>query len=101
MGRTATVLGAAALLSACGSSVPPASSTPGNLPNIVQIQGAISQTILKYDHVNAQVYCPTAVPDISGETFSCVGVAKKPKPATFIFLVTEHGGTFVTYARTA
>ena len=95
------VLSAAALASACGSSVPPASTTPGNLPNVVQIQGAISQTILKFDHVTAQVYCPPVVPEISGETFSCVGIARKPKPATFVFLVTEHGGTFVTYARTA
>jgi hypothetical protein len=95
------MLSAAALASACGSSVPPASTTPGNLPNIAQIQGAISQTILKYSHVTAHVYCPTVVPQISGETFSCVGIASKPKPASFIFLVTEHGGTYVSYARTA
>jgi hypothetical protein len=95
------VVGAAALLSACGSSVPPASTVPANLPNIAQIQGAITGTIQKFDHVTAQVICPTMVPQISGETFSCVGVATRPKVQTFIFQVTEHGGTFVTYSRTA
>jgi len=101
VGRIAAAIGTAGLVSACGGSVPPATTTPANLPNIAQIQGAIAGTILKDDHVTAAVYCPTQVPQITGETFSCVGVATKPKPATFIFQVTEHGGTFVSYARTA
>lgn len=97
----AAAMATAILVSACGGSVPSATTTPANLPNITEIQGAIAATIRKYDHVTASVYCPTQVPQITGETFSCVGVAKKPKPATFIFQVTEHGGTFVSYTRTA
>lgn len=88
------------MVSACGSSLPPSSQAPSNLPNITQIEGAIAGTILKYDHVTARVVCPTQVPQIPGETFSCIGLARHPTPRTFIFQVTEHGGTFVTYART-
>jgi hypothetical protein len=101
LGQITAVLGAAALAVACGGSTPPASTTQSNLPNVTQIQAAIAQTILKDDHVNAQVYCPTQVPEIKDETFSCVGVARQPRPQTFVFLVTEHGGTFVSYVRTA
>jgi hypothetical protein len=64
------------------------------------VQTGIAGTILKYDHVKAQVYCPSVVPQIPGETFSCVGVAKQPKVQTFIFRATVHTGTFVSWART-
>jgi hypothetical protein len=89
-----------AVVSACGGSVPPASTTPANLPNIADVQHGIAQTILKYDHVTARVYCPQLVPQLSGETFSCIGVATRPKVQTFIFQATVHSGTLVSWART-
>jgi hypothetical protein len=100
MRQAAAVVTAAGAMSACGSSVPPAATAPANLPNIAQIESAIAGTILKADHVNARVVCPTQVPQLVGETFSCVAVARQPQPRTFIFQVTEHGGTLVTYALT-
>ncbi len=95
--------GVAVTLAACGGSSSTTSSThpPPNLPNIAQIEAAIAGTIRSDDHVIANVFCPSSVPELSGETFSCVGIATQPKAQTFQFLVTEHGGTFVSYARTA
>lgn len=101
MRHAAAVVTAATAVSACGSSVPPAATTPANLPNIAQIQSAIAGTLMKDDHVSARVICPTLVPQITGETFSCVALAQHPKPRTFLFQVTEHGGTFVSYALTS
>ena len=97
-------VGAALALAACGgssSSTTPTTQAPPNLPNIAQIEGAIAGTIQKANHVSARVLCPSRVPQLPGETFSCVGVATTPRAQTFQFLVTEHGGTFVSYARTA
>ena len=94
------MFGAAVAVGACGSSAPSASTKPTNLPDIADVQRGIAQTIVKYDHVNAQVYCPRLVPQISGETFSCVGVSTKPKVQTFIFQATVHSGTLVSWART-
>lgn len=97
-------LGAALALAGCGggsSSTTTTSQAPPNLPNIAQIEGAIAATIRKDDHVSAHILCPSTVPQLTGETFSCVGIATNPKAQTFEFLVTEHGGTFVSYARTA
>jgi hypothetical protein len=101
MRRAAAVLSLAGLVSACGGSVPASTTTtPSNLPNIADVQRGIAATILKYDHVTAQVYCPTQVPQIPGETFSCVGVATQPKVRTFVFQATVHTGTLVSWART-
>jgi hypothetical protein len=97
-------VGAGIVLAACGgssSSSTPSTQAPPNLPNIAQIEGAISGTIRNADHVSATVFCPTLVPQVVGETFSCVGIARAPKPSTFVFEVTEKGGTFVAYRRTA
>jgi hypothetical protein len=96
--------GAALPLAACGggsSSTTTSTQPPANLPNIAQIETAIAGTIQKDDHVSARVLCPSTVPELSGETFACIGIATVPRAQTFQFLVTEHGGTFVTYARTA
>jgi hypothetical protein len=90
-------------LAACGGSsatTTTSAQAPPSLPNIAQIEGAIAGTIRADDHVVASVLCPSSVPQLVGETFSCIGVAKKPRVETFQFLVTEHGGTFVSYART-
>jgi hypothetical protein len=97
--RIAVVLGAAVFLSACGSSGS-STSTPSNQSNIPQIQTAIAGTILKFDHVSARVYCPAPVPHVDGLQFACIGVARRPTVQTFVFLVTEHTGTYVTFART-
>jgi hypothetical protein len=86
--------------SACGSSLPPIQQTTTNLPNISQIESAIARTILNFDHVTAQVFCPSRVPEVAGEQFSCIGVARHPAVRTFTVLVTERSGTYVTYVLT-
>jgi hypothetical protein len=85
----------------CGSSSSATPTTPPNLPNIPQVEAAIAQTILADDHVTATVVCPTLVPQIVGETFSCVAVSRHPRVRTFVFQATERGGTLVAYRRTA
>ncbi|MFL5824243.1 MAG: hypothetical protein ACJ764_12480 [Solirubrobacteraceae bacterium] len=94
---------AAAAVAGCGGSIPPPSSSTArtDLPNIPQIETAIANSVLARAHVKVKVLCPAIVPEIKGETFSCIAVATKPKPRTFSFLVTEHGGTYVTYAQTS
>ncbi len=101
LGPTAALLGAAAVLGGCGGSVPSTHTTPANLPNIAAVQSGIAQTILKFDHVNAKVYCPQLVPQVANQTFSCVGVATTPKVQTFVFQATVHSGTLVSWARTS
>ncbi len=85
---------------ACGGGSSTTATAP-SLPNIAQIESAIAGTIKADDHVTAQVLCPSSVPEVVGETFSCIGIARQPRVETFMFLVTAHGGTYVTYARTA
>ena len=88
------------MFAGCGGSIPPPTSSKADLPNIPQIETAIANSVLARAQVRAKVLCPAVVPEIKGETFSCVALATKPKPRTFSFLVTEHGGTYVTYAQT-
>jgi hypothetical protein len=97
----------ASLLSACGGSIPAApnsrsspSSSRADLPNIPQIETAIANSVLARRHIRVRVLCPAIVPEIAGETFSCVAATTKPRPRTLSFLVTEHGGTYVSYAQT-
>jgi hypothetical protein len=97
---------AASALAGCGGALPPPPTSGGSsnpqtdLPNIPQIETAIADSVLARDHVRVRVLCPAIVPEIQGETFSCVAVAGKPRPRTLTFLVTEHAGTYVTYAQT-
>lgn len=80
-------------LSACGTALPPLQES---LPNVRQIQTAIQGSILAHDHTKAKVLCPTQVPLVKDEVFSCVAVA--PKGRTFTFTVTETGtGDYVTF----
>jgi hypothetical protein len=93
---TLAALVAGGSLGACGSTLPPVQS---NLPNIAQIQNAIQQSILARDHVLTRVFCPTQVPLVKDEKFSCVAVG--PRGRTFIFSVTETGaGDLVSYQQT-
>lgn len=97
---------ATAALAACGGALPPpstssVSSTPRtDLPNIRQIETAIADSVLSRLHIRVRVLCPAIVPELPGETFSCVAATARPRARTLSFLVTEHGGTYVTYAQT-
>jgi hypothetical protein len=92
----------AASLAACGSNLPsPKSSSRAYLPNIPQIQTAVAQSVLARDRIRVTVLCPAVVPQIQGETFSCLAYTAKPRLRTLTFLVTEHGGTYVSWQQTS
>jgi len=75
-------------LGACGAALPPPqSSGQQNLTNIGQIQTAIQDTLAAKQHLRGTAYCPTTVPALSGETFSCVVAITGHRPA--VFTVTE------------
>jgi hypothetical protein len=97
----ATVLACACGVAACGGTLPPPtqsqSQSQSDLPNIAQIQSAIAQSVLARDHIGITVLCPTVVPEIAGETFACIAFSPGPKHRALTFMVTEHGGTYVTY----
>lgn len=84
-------------LGACGAALPPPPSGTQNLSNIAQIQTAIQDTLAAKQHLHGTAYCPTTVPALSGETFSCVVAIAGHRPA--IFTVTEvNSSGDVTYA---
>ena len=63
-------VGAAALalaLAGCGATLPEPA-----LHNIAQIETAIEQTQLAGGHQRSVAYCPTDVPAVKGQVFSCV-----------------------------
>jgi hypothetical protein len=89
---------------ACGSNIPSpttSSSSTRYLPNIAQIQAAIAQSVLSAKHVSVTVLCPSVVPELSGETFSCIAFRRGRQQRVLTFLVTEQGGSFVTYRQTS
>jgi hypothetical protein len=78
----------AAIALALGAALPPPqSSGQQNLTNIEQIQTAIQGTLAAKQHLHGTAYCPTTVPALTGETFSCVVAFAGHRPA--IFTVTE------------
>ena len=85
-------------LGACGAALPPPqSSGQQNLTNIEQIEMAIQNTLAAKQHLHGTAYCPTTVPALTGETFSCVVAIAGHRPA--IFTVTEvNSSGDVTYA---
>jgi hypothetical protein len=94
-----TMLAAVCGVASCGSNLPPPAKPQSYLPNIAQIQAALTQAVLAHDHVKVTALCPAVVPQIKGETFSCIAFSRGQR-RTFTFLVTEHGGTYVTYRQT-
>jgi hypothetical protein len=97
-------------IAGCGSNLPSGTTSSSSssagaarsyLPNIAEVEGAIQQSIQARIHVKMTVQCPTVVPEVTGETFTCLAFALKPKPRTLMFLATERGGTEVSYAETS
>jgi hypothetical protein len=85
-------------LGACGAALPPPqTSRQQNLTNIAQIQTAIQDTVAAKQHLRGTAYCPSKVPALAGESFSCVVAIAGHRPA--IFTVTEvNSSGDVTYA---
>ena len=85
-------------LGACGAALPPPqSSGHQNLTNIEQIEMAIQNTLAAKQHLHGTAYCPTPVPALTGETFSCVAAIAGHRPATFTVTEVNSSGD-VTYA---
>jgi hypothetical protein len=88
-------LGAAALaLSGCGAALPEPS-----LRNIAQVQSALEQAVLAAENRHGTAYCPTDVPAIKGQVFSCVVEIPGGAPAIYRVTVETPQG-FVSYIRT-
>ncbi len=76
------LVASAAALSGCGGALP-----PPNLHNIASIQTAIQETLAAKLHLHGRAYCPTTVPEMKGEVFSCVVAVAGHRP--YVFTVTE------------
>ena len=80
-------------LAACGATLPEPA-----LHNIAQVQSAIEQTLERTQHVRGTAYCPTDVPAVKGQVFSCVVALPSGPPAIFRVTVETAQG-FVNYVR--
>ena len=81
-------------LAACGAALPEPA-----LHDIAQVQSAIEQTVERNQHVRGTAYCPTDVPAIKGQVFSCIVALPSGPPAIFRVTVETAQG-FVDYVRT-
>jgi hypothetical protein len=96
MPRTAAALPvavAALTLAACGATLPEPS-----LHNIAQVQTAIEQSLAAAAHLRGTAYCPTDVPAVKGQVFSCVVAIPGRTPAIYRVTVQTPQG-FVSYSR--
>jgi len=63
----------------------------------VNTQTAIQDTLAARQHLRGTAYCPSQVPALAGESFSCAVAIAGRRPA--LFTVTEgHSSGQVTYA---
>lgn len=70
------------------------------LRNIAQVQAAIEQTVLADAHEQGTAYCPTDVPAVKGQVFSClVQMRNGAAPEVYTVTVETPQGN-VAYART-
>jgi Domain of unknown function (DUF4333) len=100
-GPTAVIvaLAAAALISACGSASPSATTAEKPIPkailNTKRIAGSIEQSILSERHIHAKVSCPAVVPQEKGRTFACIATVGKTKTPFTVEQQNDRG--YVTY----
>ena len=81
-------------LTACGATLPEPA-----LHDIAQLQTAIEQSLERHQHVRGTAYCPTDVPAVKGQVFSCVVAIPGSAPAIFAVTVQTPQG-YVSYVRT-
>ena len=93
----------AALVVACGSSKSATTSQSKANVDTARVARSIEQSILAQRHLRSTVVCPTAVPQVKGNTFECVAttrtVTKPVKVGKTPFVVTiQNANGYVTYA---
>ena len=101
----AASLAAVAFVSGCGGSSSSSTGTSTAAPapstlNTQRVAAAITQSIFKQRHLHATVNCPTGIPQVKGETFTCTAstTSKGKKTVTTPFKVTVvNARGFVTY----
>jgi anti-sigma factor RsiW len=92
--RLLAALGAVALtLAGCGAALPEPS-----LHDIAQVQAALEQAVRADGSRHATAYCPTDVPAIKGQVFSCVVEIRGSAPAVYRVTVETPQGV-VAYIR--
>jgi hypothetical protein len=94
-----TLCGAAVLacgLSACGSTHP-ASVRAQRYLDTSRVALAIEQSALSQRNLHTHAYCPSEVPQIKGQTFTCIAYAARVAPAIFTVVQLDTNG-HVRYA---
>jgi hypothetical protein len=86
---------AALALAGCGARLP-----EPLLRNISQVQTAIEQTVLADTHQQGTAYCPTDVPAVKGQVFSCVVQMRNGAVPEVYAVTVQTPQGYVTYART-
>jgi hypothetical protein len=69
-------------LSACGSTRPAGTSAQRYL-DTSRVALAIERSTLSQRGLHAYAYCPSEVPQIKGQSFTCIAYAARVAPATF------------------
>ncbi len=104
VGAAAAALACVALVSACGSSKSPTTSSAATKTNLdtARVVRSIEQSIASQRHLTSTVVCPTAVPQEAGRKFECVATTRTTKTPVktgkTTFVVTEQNNKgYVTY----
>ena len=82
-------------LAACGSSTNRSADTQTTQTRLLDTQKvalAIEQSVLHQRNLHAQVFCPSRVPQLRGQTFTCLAYAPKVMPAAFTITQINQAG---------
>ena len=75
-------------LSACGSTQPHSIQSHNasfqRYLNTAHVESAIERSVLSQRGRHARVYCPTMVPQIKGQRFTCLAYVASEAPTSFI-----------------
>jgi hypothetical protein len=93
-GTTLAVGAAIAALSGCGSShrATSASNADQRFLNTQRVALAIDDSISAQRGLQAHTFCPAAVPQMKGQTFTCIAYAPDVDPAAFNVVQVDGAG---------
>jgi hypothetical protein len=92
---TVTCLLLALGLAACGSSAKRSAGTQSSQTRLLDTQKvalAIELSVLHQRDLHAQVFCPSRVPQLRGQSFTCLAYAPKVMPAAFTVTQVNQAG---------
>jgi hypothetical protein len=88
---------ATCLVTSCGASTKSRStalalSGSTKFLNTHRVELAIDQSVLEQRGLQAHAFCPSRVPQVTGQTFTCIAYAPKVNPATFNVVQIDSSG---------